>query len=325
MNGVFMICFSLCVSFVVVQVDGAWGWGFIKQAGSLRYAMATGKVTLSRPENIKQEGEAVQYSFEVGGRTFIGTRVRYAHSDWEVEKSAMLANPIGAAVPVFYDPENPQNSLLMPGLRGKDTVLVLFVTPFNLVMLGLWIWVAGWLRERLFHPVAGGVKIIADGSATRVRLPHYQPVVWGLATSTALGFVSLVAMAVGTNFKPSLGLGLADIGLIYLAGIGVFLWRWWRMRSGVDDLVLHETNRTLELPPTFGRKQRATVNFADIKSFTVEEVEHRNKNGGVSYTYEPTLYLRGPEAGTQTLADWSDEVKAEDFAKWLRHRLGKLG
>ena len=49
---------------------------------------------------------------------------------------------------------------------------------------------------------------------------------------------------------------------------------------------------------------------------------HRGSKGGVSYTYAPTLRLRGIEPACQKIADWSDAMKANAFADWLRQKLG---
>ena len=157
---------------------------------------------------------------------------------------------------------------------------------------------------------------------TRVRLPQFGAVGWGLATTGGLGFVSIFVVALSTKVQQSMPLVLLVIDVVYLGGVVVFLWQWWKLHSGVDDLVINEAGRVLELPQTFGRKEQVTANIADIESLTVEQIEHRNNKGGVSYTYAPTLRLRGTEPGKQKLADWSDKMKADDFAGWLRQQLG---
>jgi protein-S-isoprenylcysteine O-methyltransferase Ste14 len=211
---------------------------------------------------------------------------------------------------------------LFPGIEGSDFMMILFLTPFNAVMIGLLIWICGWLRERLFHPAAGGMKIITDGMYTHVRLPQYGAVIWWLGATGALGFAAIFVVGVSTQMKPSIPVILSTIALVYLAGVGVFFWQLLKIRSGIDDLVINEAGRSLDLPETFGRKERVTVNIADIESFTVEQIEHRSNKGGVSYTYAPTLRLRGNESGGWKLADWSDKLKADDFAEWLRKKLG---
>ncbi len=211
---------------------------------------------------------------------------------------------------------------MFPGIDGSDLLLVLFLTPFNAVMLAFWMGIGGWLRQRLLRPAAGGVRIIMSRMLTRVRLPNYNPLVWALATTGGLGFVSVFIVGFSTRMQPSLGFVLTAIGIVYLTGAGVYLWHWHKIRSGIFDLVIDHSARTLDLPQTYGRKQRMTVNIADIQGFTVEKLVHRSTKGGTSYTYAPTLYLRTPNRGHQKLADWYDKVRADRFAEWLRKQIG---
>jgi hypothetical protein len=331
MQGVFLVFFTLLWSTGVLFFDGLMAHGIFKQFESRRYLVAEGKVTHSevKSHHSSKGGttyEAViNYRFEAGGQTFTGTRLRYgagSSSNSTSARNLVDTHPEGAMVQVFYNPDNPQDSLLLPGIIGSDFILVLFLTPFNAVMLGFWIWIGGWLRERLFRPVAGGMKIITDGMFTQVRLPQFGAVGWGLGTTGGLGFIAMFIVAFSTMMQPPVGLVLAVIAVVYLAGLGVYLWQWQKIRSGLDDLIINEAARTLDLPQTFGRKQRVTAGIADIESLTVEKIEHRSSKGGISYTYAPTLRLRGTEPGEQKLADWSDKVKADDFAEWLRKQLG---
>jgi len=330
MQSAFLVFFTLFWSAGVLFFDGVIAEGFFKQFKSRHYPAAAGQVAHSEVKSHRgSKGgtsyEAIiNYRFEAGGRTFTGARLRYNSNFSDLASAASLValHPAGGTVQVFYNPDNPQDSLLSPGLDGSDFMLVLFLTPFNAIMLGFWIWLGGWLRERLFRPVAGGMKIIADGMSTRVRLPQFGAAGWGLVTMGGLGFVSIFIVGFSTKMQPSVGLILTVIGVVYLAGAGVYLWKRREIRAGLDDLVINPAAGTLDLPETFGRKQRVTASLADIESLTVEKIAHTSSKGGTSYTYAPTVCLRGMEAGEQKLADWSDKVKADDFAEWLRKQLG---
>ena len=46
--------------------------------------------------------------------------------------------PVGFDVDVFYNPADPKDCVLSRGLDGGDLFLAMFITPFNLFMLGLW-------------------------------------------------------------------------------------------------------------------------------------------------------------------------------------------
>jgi hypothetical protein len=75
------------------------------------------------------------------------------------------------------------------------------------------------------------------------------------------------------------------------------------------------------LPLTFGRKERLTIRFGAVESVFVEQIVHRSSKGGISYTYAPTLQLRGGEPSQHKLADWGDRRRADDLADWLRRQL----
>jgi hypothetical protein len=331
MQGAFLVIFTLLWSAGVLFFDGFMAHNTAKQFESGSYPMVTGKITHSEVQSHtgskggRSYTAVINYRFEAGGQAFAGSRLRYnlISGGWSQANSLVAAHPTGATVDVFYNPANPQDALLFPGISGSDFMVVLFLTPFNAIMFGFWIGAAAWLRERLARPVAGGVKIISDGIYTRVRLPRFGPVGWGLATTGGLGFASIFIVGFGTQMQPSVALVLTVIGLVYLGGVAVGLWQWQKVQTGIDDLVINEAGRSLELPETFGRHERITVSVADIEDFSVEQIVHRSSKGGISYTYAPTLRLRGPQAGEQKLADWSDKVKADDFAAWLRAQLGR--
>jgi hypothetical protein len=315
---------------MVLMFDGFMAHGVYKQFESQNYPSVAGTITHSEVTSHRTSkggtsyDAVINYRYEIGGQEFDGEKLRFGIkvSSSENAHAAVNAYPLGSTAQVFYNPANPQESLLSPGVNGSDFTMALFLTPFNMVMLGFWIWIGGWLRERFFRPAAGGVKIIADGMTTRIRLPQTPALAWGLGTTGGLGFISIFAVGFGAKMEPSIPLILSDIAAVYGCGTVVYFWQRRKIISGIDDLIINEPSRTLELPLTFGRKQRETVKITDIKSLSVEKVEHRSSKGGISYTYAPTLGLQGTETAVQKLADWSDKLKADEFSEWLRKQLG---
>jgi len=329
-NGVFLVFFAVIWTGMVLLFDGFMGHGLYQQYESQNFPSVTGTITHS--EVTSHRGSkggtsytaVIEYSFAVGDRKLVGNKIRFglASASYASASALVGAYPVGAAVPVYYNPANPAEALLSPGVKGSDFMGLLFMTPFNMVMLGLWLWVGGWLREHLFRPVAGGVQIITDGMVTRLRLPQFPAAGWGLAATGGLGFISIFIVGFSTNMEPAMPVALSALAAVYGAGLGVYLWQRQKINTGIDDLIINEASRTLELPLTFGRKARITANVTDIASLFVERIEHRSSKGGISYTYAPTLQLRGAEPGAQKIADWSDQLKAEEFTSWLRARLG---
>jgi hypothetical protein len=156
-------------------------------------------------------------------------------------------------------------------------MMALFLMPFNMVMLGLWTGVGGWLRERIFKPLAGGVRIITEGPRTSIRLPEYGALIWCLVAVGGLSFVSIFILGFESGFHPSLLAASLVLFLVAAAGAGAYGWQWRKIHSGDDDLILDEEVQTMELPETCGRKNRVTFAFSEIENLTLEVIEHHSR------------------------------------------------
>ncbi|MGH9849160.1 MAG: DUF3592 domain-containing protein, partial [Blastocatellia bacterium] len=64
---------------------------------------------------------AVRYRYEVDGRTYSGKRLYFDEVASTERWAARLARkyPVGATVPVYFDPANPERALLEPRLSGS--------------------------------------------------------------------------------------------------------------------------------------------------------------------------------------------------------------
>jgi Protein of unknown function (DUF3592) len=322
--------FALCWSGLVLLADCSVGHQCFKQFESGKFPSVTGTITHSelqthtaRSGNIYYD-VIINYVYKVDGKTFTGDRLTFSENGPPVPQPTIVSShPVGSSVQVYYNPNNPDESLLYPGAVTDDWAWVPGLTPFNVVVIGFCTWIGGWLRLRVFNPVAGGVRIIADGTATRVRLPQWEAIWWGLITTGGLAFVCAI-LGLGPKIIPVIAYPLPSVCLVFLAGIGVYAWRRLKARSGDEDLVIDEASRTLELPPTFQRKGRVTVGFSDIESIWVETIVQSDRKG-TSYMYAPTLNVRDHKykhMARQTLAEWSDQLKADRFTEWLSEKTG---
>lgn len=331
----FLIFFTLVWSGLTLTFD-RWTWGnTCKQFESANYASVTGRVTHSELKSHYSSDGGTTYSAEisyvytVGTQVFTGDRLRFTTSAfnwsaayWSAASGTVKAYPAGTAVMVYYNPPRPEEAVMFPGLEGADLLPILFLTPFNAVMVGLGIAIGGGLRERWMRPAAGGMKIITDGRFTRVRLPRGSAWYWGLGATIILAISAFFAVGLPAGMHPSISTTLLAIGVVYCAGLATYLWRRNRIGSGIDDLIIDDSSRLLELPLTFGRRTRVAVGFQDIAAIWVERIVHQDNDGRVTYSYAPTIEMRRTDVPSEKLADWSDQLKAHDFARWLGGRLG---
>jgi len=70
----------------------------------------------------------VTYEYTVdGGPPLRGTTIRFGATDYSVERDThqvIARYPVGATVPVHYDPHNPQHTTLEPSVRHRARVII---------------------------------------------------------------------------------------------------------------------------------------------------------------------------------------------------------
>jgi hypothetical protein len=72
-----------------------------------------------------------------------------------------------------------------------------------------------------------------------------------------------------------------------------------------------------------GRRSEAVVPMECITAVELEEIEHRDSEGCISYRFAPLLVLAAGAglARCEKLVQWWDRTAAKDLAGWLRARL----
>lgn len=264
----------------------------------------------------------ISYRYVVGGHTYDGDRYRYdGHPDKEeLVNDIVSEHRRGSDVDVFYNPRDPSDSVLSKGVDSEDVYFLFLTTPFCLPFL--WI-LATVVRE--INPggprVAGGVKLISEMMVTRVRLPRIQPLVMALPALAGLSFAAAILMANGVFSGPPLVVGGWMLADVLLGGAVAYGWQYCKIHSGLQDLLIDEGARTIQLPLTYGRRTRTPEPFSQIKEVFLKKVRHQRK-GGVYYTYLVTLELK--DGSAHSLIDLN-EARAEAFAAWLKEKLCLTG
>jgi hypothetical protein len=332
--GCFLAVFGLAWTagvgfFDVVEFDG-----ICHQLLALRYNTAPGRIILSElKESRADRGRKVyspniHYTYEVDGTPYQGDRYRYgqmATGDKSYEK-IIAEFPVGAAVTIYYRSSDPKDSLLQPGVMGSDLFILLFLLPFNVVLLGIW-WAFAFQFGLRRKRTAGGAKIVDDGFRVRVRLAVFTPMMAAAATICALSFIAIFALRFTVSTNPPLNImigvwcGLLGAGL--LAGIK----RAMRLASGDSDLAIDNMEKNVRLPRGMGRKEPMTVPIANITGLDVETVVRTGAKGESSNVYVPTIFYSTTEGSKfkLPLAEWYDELRARELASWIGERLQELG
>jgi hypothetical protein len=154
----------------------------------------------------------IKYGYRVGDRDYVSDQYFYGmagSSDSSYAKAAVQANPKGAAVTVYYDPDQPAESVLSTDIPGSTYFLMLFFQPFVLVGLALigWTITLPWMHRRL-------VEFFGCGPSLPWTIPS-----WGVARDDGDGIqIRKSHRLAAALFHFFLGYGLACFAAIFVVG-----------------------------------------------------------------------------------------------------------
>ncbi len=326
---IFLILFSLLWSGITLLLDRVLARNACRQIAALTYASTNGAVTASEVTiHGGRHGETtspkITYEYQVAGKKHVGDRYRYGQMSSNDGNARRVAAeyPVGRQVTVYYAPDDPSDAVLVAGLEGTDLFVAMFMTPFNAVMLGIWLGLAVEVRNRLRPRTAGGVRFWDDGYQTRVRLPRFPPSTVGLTAPSVVAFTGIFLIGFTAGFNPPmLVMEIAWTVILGGACVGYLIARL-KVASGTADLVIDDLNRSITLPRTFGRKEQQAINADQLQSVAVDDVV-RSSRVSTSHSFAPTLIWRDGDGAEhrEKLAQWTSSDSAEQFATWLRERL----
>jgi hypothetical protein len=295
----------------------------VRQALSVNFPYTTGKMVRSEMGvgAMSHRGVEIGYNYKVNGIEYTGRQYRYddRNEAWEYS-TAIDAFPRWSARKVYYNPKNPADSLLDPGMDGCDLLQLLFATPLNIVTLLLWVAVERSFKRR--PEPAGGVRILKKPGEIRAQLPAFSPAAAALgALAIASFFAAFPVVSIG-GFAPTLG----TMGVIWSVVLGItvaaFAITLKRNSSGNYDLRIDEKSRAVTLPERSG--VRLTLARDEIVGVCVERRTTKNLSGN-HFSYVPTIDRAGAGIGGSQvkLVRWGwTEGKARAFAQWLGEQLG---
>jgi hypothetical protein len=126
---------------------------------SMRWPSADGRILYSHARSASRPETLLWYEYYVANRRYVASMYRNGGNVTPfatVAKAAAKRYPVGRVVAVYYDPRNPQNALLEPGLWWGN-----FVAPaFSMVLFGM-----AWLAKKY-------VDVMAERGQRRETLPR---------------------------------------------------------------------------------------------------------------------------------------------------------
>lgn len=330
-NAITLVIFIVLWSSITLLFDNSMVFPVVHQFLSGKFPATEGVIRSGEvvEDNRGEDGSSysvkLTYQYTVAGKEYSCDRYRYGTEDSccpDSPQSIVNTYPPGSRVRVYYNPRNPADAVLSPGVRAKELYAVTFMTPFNLAMLGLWGLGVSMLFRGGRKSVAGGVKIIHRERTRRIRLTG-PPLATGLIAAVASSLLCVLIEGLVSRNQPNMQTMVIIWIFIPTVSIGAYAIHRIRILAGKYDLVIDDLHGTIELPATQGRQERRRVAFANLDCIRLETEVHRDADGDASYAYIPTLHLAGVTPETERLNKWYDESKARAFVDWLRTTLPK--
>jgi hypothetical protein len=299
----------------------------VRQYLALRFATTQGRIVRSEVGHgaVRRRGFEIEYNYAVDGVNYTGHRYRYDDHNVSFEWDATVEdNPRWSSQTIYYNPKNPADALLQPGIDGSDLLLLLFALPLNVLTCTLWSALITRLREKSRIQTAGGVRILKQPGETRVSLAETPAIASGFYGMAAAAFIAAFPVVIKGGFEPTPRLMKATWVAVLAAGGVVFVWRALRNRSGIYDLRLDQASQTITLPQTAGRPKPLTIARREISSVSMQRRVSKSPSGS-HFSYLPALNRSGSDAESQPIKlitlGWSEE-KAQSFSQWLSQELG---
>jgi hypothetical protein len=263
------------------------------------------------PRNFEPD---VEYAYAVNGIEHTGTQYRYSHDPmWRFSESAARSLlPKGEDAAVYYNPRDPADAILSPGLLGLDVLALLWLLPFNAVTL---IGVFGYF-QLVRYRATGGAAVWDSGRVVRAGGGGLGAAVGAIAAAGIVAFVLIFAIGIPTGGNPSVPVASFGWLIVLLAGGLAWLTSVRFLAKGTCDLVIDRVRQTLTLPVVRGRKEPLTIPWASLSAVEVEDTHDKSE----TVHYAVVAAVKQPD-GTETrerVTDPQIESRANALAAWIR-------
>jgi len=306
--------------------DGALAQSIARQLLALTFRPARGVVTSSRVI-VESDAEGtsskpvVEYTYTVDRSELFGNTIR--HPSFEIgdgdARRIVDRFPTGSQITVYYDPQNPTDSLLLPGLCAGHAFMALFMMPFNMIMLGGWLGAWCWLFGGRPGGLPWGVTLRPTFDGFILRLYSTSPLAMAVGAVLGTSFAGIFLVAFGSLLlPPELLVALAWLAVFTLPAA---LAR--RQRRKAILLEVNELRGTFDIWDADNRRPTIGGPLKEVKTIAIRERTKRDSDGDVAKTYSVVFVL---ERGKQRLghrclvAGWNEQA-ARQLSGWLSQRL----
>ena len=192
-----------------LAVDAIHAHAMFRQWRAASFFTTEGMIIESKAEATAGDGAAweakIRYEYFVEGRRYAANRYRYAYlgaAGSEAETQRLVeAHPVGGRATIYFNPRNPAEALLYPGVSSGDFLIGLFLAPFNIAMVGMGGGVAlglggGW------GLAPGGLRISERDAELRAQPPRIRSLSRAALAAFGVSLISTALVGVCAGLPP---------------------------------------------------------------------------------------------------------------------------
>jgi hypothetical protein len=291
------------------------------QALAWRYAQTQGTITEFRVEqHHDSDGDTtwhpvVKYHYQVAGKQYEGNRIRFFemtfNSGRQQVKEAQRRFVVGRPVPVYYDPGRPERAILDRRLRGQDFFLLLFLNPFNIIMVVGWYFLVA-SRRRGAKPAS--VKIRDDGLRIVARLYNLTPLAGAALAVLVSSFVLIFVCGFSSRGMPADWL----VAVSWLIVLGSAAAAWWYFGRPATTIKYDRFSSRVSIAAADG--QSHAFNAADVVRLVKATAASRGDEQAAITLSIGYRDARGEEHTVRLVRWWSGDA-VDWLRNWLRDTL----
>ena len=287
-------------------------------------------VTVSRSsDGGPSKGLDIEYTFTVNGMNYRGTKYRYRDMSDSSGRAERLADRyrVGAVCPVYYNPEDPTDCVLWTKIDGSDLFMAMFLTPFNIVMLGAW-WgmlssmgiVGGTSKDEKAEP-----DIRQVGDTEILLISQISPFAVAMLTLLGSTFACIFILGFAYQFQPP----LFRMIFWWLANFIIMGVVWYRTkRKRRDDplgIAVNRSDGILTLPAAEGRKRKLDIDISSVRELSLKRMIHsEDDSSSTTATFTPVIIIQedGDRKRSANVYRFKERDKAEVAMNWLSDATG---
>lgn len=283
----------------------------------------TSSVTTQSTSDGKSYDHTISYRYTVDGNEYIGDQIRhgFSMSSKAAAKQTLDRYPKGASVAVAYNPANPHDAILEPGIGGRDLMFITFMLPFTAIAIGIAMGFLGFVKRRRQGPASWGAKITQEPSGIMTLRIGMGPRTAGIAVALVViglaGFVSIFALALIPGAADTLWPPLAVLTAIFTAAAILGMRTRTSAARGDADLTI-DPERETALLPAIDDHPRREISMRAITDLIIATKDERDSDGDKRTKYSPSVvFLTSTgESLRSPITELSNEREAIELTKW---------